>query len=445
MRSGTAPVSRRQVVRWLGSASGLALTAPLGLWSLSACTEAPVAPTTVRTLEAAAALALAKAQEAERAGTFGVGGVLVDLRSGRVLRTMRNRVLERLGSGLGDLSGRAYPRDPTAHGERQLVTWYQENRTALGLPAPEDLLVVTTLDPCAMCSGALVAAGFLVAVVAPDDFAGIDWDGRRDFAAYPDSVSRGLVDRFGYMAVDGRRAFRGPSAFPWRDQQISATTAAGCESVFISSAEAVRAASVGAGLPPERLTDPATLPADHAMRAAWRQACPEAFTVRLAAPRRPDAALESVLVELVARSPGARNAVAFIDPFGNLLWASADRFDRAATSTAFMAVTQSYAATRYEMSNDPRTTAAASACLTSPRFGTFVFLYAPDPGQPTTLMELGAFGSTMEGAIPIASPSALQYFRAPRQGTAAELEALVQAMPPFYRALVGIRPERVAA
>jgi tRNA(Arg) A34 adenosine deaminase TadA len=442
--SGPSPatgptITRRTALGWLTALPGV-----IGFpaWShrhAGRSVDTPMRPG----LEAAVAHALAMAREAEAAGTFGVGGVLVDPRDYRVLRAMRNRVLERLGGALGAVSGVAYPRDPTAHGERQLVSWYLEHRTALELPAPEDLLLITTLDPCAMCSGALLTAGFNVAVIAPDDFAGIDWSGTGDFSALPVAVHRGLSRRFGYVAVPGRRAFRGPRDFPWPAASVAPALADACASVFASSVESVRAASVEAGLPPSQLTDPATSTAASALRAAWQRAHPDAFRLRLAVPRRPDAALETYLQALVDRTPGARNAVAFIDPFGNLLCASADRYDRTPVSTAFLTVTQHYAATHFDLTNDPRMTAAARASLTGPRYGTFVFLHAPDPGLPTTLMDLGAFGSTMEGSVPVASPSPMQFYRPPRDGTIDELDALVRAMPPFYRSLVRLRPEQV--
>ena len=47
--------------------------------------------------------------------------------------------------------------------------------SALGLPKPSELTVVTSLDPCAQCAGSLLAAGFNVGVVAFDDPSGINY------------------------------------------------------------------------------------------------------------------------------------------------------------------------------------------------------------------------------------------------------------------------------
>ena len=50
-------------------------------------------------------------------------------------------------------------------------------------------------------------------------------------------------------------------------------------------------------------------------------------------------------------------------------------------------------------------------------------------------MNLGAYGSTMEGPLPPNNPAQLQYVR-PRV-TQAELDALCAGMPPLYRDVIG--------
>ena len=47
----------------------------------------------------------------------------------------------------------------------------------------------------------------------------------------------------------------------------------------------------------------------------------------------------------------AKNAVAFLDPFGNVALCFADTFGVSPVQTAFMNVTQSYAKIRYELMN----------------------------------------------------------------------------------------------
>ena len=59
-----------------------------------------------------------------------------------------------------------------------------------------------------------------------------------------------------------------------------------------------------------------------------------------------------------------------------------------------------------------------------------------------SFMTLGAYGSTMEGALPENNPAQFQYVR-PAMGEDALL-ALCDALPPLYRKLIRIRPRQVA-
>ena len=83
--------------------------------------------------------ALALAREAMAAGEVPVGAVA--LFEGRVVGRGRNR--------------REEERDPTAHAELLAV---QEAARALGRWRLSGVTVVVTLEPCAMCAGALVLA-----------------------------------------------------------------------------------------------------------------------------------------------------------------------------------------------------------------------------------------------------------------------------------------------
>ena len=116
---------------------------------------------TIRTAEDAAARAVALAEEAGKQGTFAVGGLLVD-ESGRVIAEATNAVIRN-----DHLS------DPTAHVERQLVDWLaHERRRGLSL-SPRHVTIVSSLDPCAMCAGAILRSGMRVMIVAEDNFAGV--------------------------------------------------------------------------------------------------------------------------------------------------------------------------------------------------------------------------------------------------------------------------------
>lgn len=445
---------RRHFLKFLVGAPGLALMPPILGLSLAGCggSSSDANPTStgyVKNADEAAALVLSMAQEANRQGTFGVGGAIIENDTGRVIMAMHNKVLQALGNNLGPLSNTIYISDPTAHGERQLVYWYYENKTALNLPDPSALTVVTSLDPCAMCAGTLMTSGFNVAVVAYDDFAGVNWDMRADFLGYPTAIQNKLQKYFGYYAVVGGRNYSGAPRILYSDTAVSELNADRCASVFNDNVQRVRDASNASGLDPRdpnnQMVDPSTLSPSSAFRTNYLSSFPDAFTIRLSNYRQPDGVLKAYLQNLIQQNVGANNAVAFIDYYGNLLMASADRFDISPVATAFMTTVQNYSKLRFALVNNPETTVLAQRSLSNPKYGTFVFLYAPDGFSTNTLKDMGAYGSSMEGPIPVTSPSNFQFYENPLIGTFEDLKALISAMPPLYGPdLVNISPERVA-
>lgn len=437
-------VSRRVVLRrLLGMPTAGVLGVGVSALGLAGCHTVPgisAAPSA----EEAALRALGMARAAAQSGTFGVGGVLIDNASGRVVHALSNQVMGTLTTeGLHGRPAQAYTRDPTAHGETSLVRWYVANAADLRLPAPSEMTIVTSLDPCAMCTGSLLATGFNVAVVADDTYAGINWNGRHDFSAFPPRIRLGLERQFGYMAIASQRAFAGPAHSLYVRDAISAQTALACSKLFTESVENVRRASADAGLEPAQLVDPATLPVWDPARLTWCQTFPDAFSLRLNHYRQPDSVLRTYLERLSQSTPGSRNAVAFIDSFGNLLMAAPDRFDLSPIATAFMNLTQAYAQLRFDLMSNPLSAPSARRAFTTPRHGTFVFLHAPDPEDPLTLKDLGAYGSTLEGAPPVTQPSHFQFYLPPRKGSLQQLKSLIEAMPPFYTRLVAIDPQQV--
>ena len=450
----THNLKRRHFLKFLVGTPGLALMPPILGLSLTACggsssNSSSTSSSYVKNADEAAALALSMAQEANRQGTFGVGGAIIENDTGRVIMTMHNKVLQPLGNGLGQLSNKIYISDPTAHGERQLVYWYYENKKALNLPEPSALTIVTSLDPCAMCAGTLMTSGFNVAVVAYDDFAGVNWDMRAAFPGYPTTIQNKLQKYFGYYSVQSGRSYSGAPGILYSNTSVSKSNADGCAAVFNDNVQRIRDASNASGLDPRdpsnQMIDPSLLSSSSAFRTNYLSSFPDAFKIRLANYRRPDLALKTYLQNLVQQNVGAKNAVAFIDYYGNLLMASADRFDISPVATAFMTTVQNYSKLRFALVNNPETTTLAQKSLSNPKYGTFVFLYAPDGFSTNTLKDMGAYGSSMEGPIPVTSPSNFQFYEDPQIGTFLDLRALISAMPPLYGpALVNISPERVA-
>ena len=115
----------------------------------------------VHSAEEAAGRAVELAKEAAKQGTFGVGGLLVD-KFGNVMAEATNAVVRN-----GETC------DPTAHVERQLIDWYTSRPRRLREIPLRDLTIVTSLDPCAMCAGAIMRCGIQAIAVAEDNQAGI--------------------------------------------------------------------------------------------------------------------------------------------------------------------------------------------------------------------------------------------------------------------------------
>ncbi|MNG96008.1 tRNA-specific adenosine deaminase [compost metagenome] len=399
---------------------------------------------TLQNAQQAVELVANEAILANQQGTFAVGGCIIDNATGAVLAALHNNVLMPYPGSTAQPP--FLPHDPTAHGERQLVDWYFANRESRNLPPPQQLTVVTTLDPCAMCAGSLLTAGFNVAVSAIDTYAGINYNSQFDFPTLPPAVRQQAQRTWGYYAVDAPtpRAYQGSGAPIFAGQSIDAAAFTLTGSVFDASVNNVREQSNNSGLPPSELKDPATLQADSKVRQALAQLSPWALQVKSANPRVPGPELARPLVETASRSYTC-NAVALLDPFGNLLACLGGAQDQSPIRTAFMETTRNYAIMRWTLMNDddPQVRAQASQYLTHPKYGTFVFLYIPDPETSEAVMTFGAYGSTMEGAVPQSFPSNLQYVLLPDGTTAKAVAQLAQNLPPFYTQSVQVAPSQV--
>jgi cytosine deaminase len=407
-------------------------------------TDEPV----VSNADDAASIVLQQAMWAAEQGTFPVGGCIIENATGRVVRAMHNNVLKPLAS-----SEKTFTYDPTAHGERQLVYWYYSNQDQLGLPQPNELTVVTSLDPCAMCTGTLLTAGFNVGVVAIDDFAGINFNEKFDFNDLPPALRDLAKSKFGYYACGEKgqdpgtyvREYVGGPDVVFRETAVSAQRLVGCSDIFQASLAKVRTTSSESGLLPGELSDPAKLPDNSPVKTKFRSVYDGAFKLKIPDPRLPDAELYKLLILVKDSAPQAKNAVALLDPFGNVVLCLADSFDLGPVYTAFMNVTQAYATTRYGLMDDEDTRQQATENLTHPKYGTFVFLYAPNPSDSTTIMTLGAYGSTMEGPVPQVFPANFQYYNPPLEGTVEEFRLVIMGLPPFYTQLAQISAMKVAA
>ena len=173
----------------------------------------------------AAEHAVELAIQAARAGTFGVGGFLVD-RWGRVLQEARNDVVR---------DGCVH--DPTAHAERRLVAWYQARRLAApnSVPPPNQVTVVTSLEPCMMCAGSILQSGLNCVALAGDEVAGVT--SRGDFNSLPSQLRPFARDRIGFLGVSGKGG-SGPARFLGT---VDADMVHRAKQVFLDTIDSVKA------------------------------------------------------------------------------------------------------------------------------------------------------------------------------------------------------------
>lgn len=391
----------------------------------------------LREINEVASIILKEAILAESQDTFAVGGALINNTTGEVIHSLHNNVIKHLDSG------RPFIFDPTAHGEQQLVYWYYDNKDRLRLPEPEDLTVITSLDPCIMCTGALLTAGFNVGVVAADTYAGVNFDLSFSFHSLPENLAEKVRKSFGYYASEEGslppdkyiRPYCGGKNIAFNDTKLTCSNLASCGAIFDRSAKRVREEILinNAAIKPGCMKDPAKLSENSSIKLAFRRAYQEAYTIITRDYRTPGAEILKELKQVLYEAESASNAVAFIDCFGNLVLCMADTFDISPVHTAFMNLTRQYSTIRWNLINDFKEGDDNPLLyLPHPTYGTFVFLHAPNSNETTTIMDLGAYRVTTEGPSLLSYPFNLQFYYPPRKGSFEKLVSIIQNLPPFY-------------
>lgn len=411
--------------------------------------------------------------------SYGVGGAIVENVTGRIVHAWGNRVNGQLASGMWFA-----PLDPTNHGETQLVAWFYENRLTIqqqlglpNLPQPPNFTVVTSLDPCAMCAGALLTAGFNVAVIAPDaSGGGVNWAGTGEFAHVPPAVRSALRNLFGYYRVTAegdddqvtgvslRADYFGGSNVIYREEAITESIYNGNYFVFDRSTKQVsdiRKATrpsladladihPAGGLPTNGIAHSLTNRWSNALTVKLDTRIPDEELMSLGIktndlPKknyfRPNNNLYQLLRNALTNAPGSENALAMIDPFGNVLAVEVDRPTVSPIATAMMNTVSGYSRFAFGLISDASIHATNISLLKqTPAYrylspvscNTFIYLKAPTPNRVTTLKDLGIFGNTSDGV--------LQYIEPPVDGTMKELDDQVWSMPLYY-----IQSENVSA
>ena len=359
----------------------------------------------------AAHWAVDAAVKAASMGTFGVGGVLLGPHR-ELLALSCNRVLAD-----GQLA------DPTAHGERQLVDWYFEQQAdGQTLPAPEQCTIVSSLDPCMMCAGSILTGGFKVVSATLDTTAGVNYTSDGNYPSLPGELRQTARQSFGYFGVEGVRPYQGPGS----PQQIPAELEKRSLDVFLSSLKSVQEkihAQEGASQDLRDCRHPRVLE-------ALERLAPEALSLRFE-PGVPGPELAAPLLQAARQG---RNAMALLDPSGNLVMLRHGHEERSPTRTAFMELTRDWARLRREAGPE------GAAFLPPLKECTVVSLYGPGRDS-ASVMELGAYGSSLEGPLP-ESPQARFQYVLPRQ-SAEQLQQQINQLPPLYSQIIRPRVEQV--
>ena len=106
------------------------------------------------------------------------------------------------------------------------MKWYWQNKKALNLPQPSEVTIITTLDPCLMCTSGIVMSGLNVGTITLDDYAGANFRNNNfaDFEFAPEFRKK-LNEHFGYYMVDGEpqrtKYVFGAQNVAFKDQSIS--------------------------------------------------------------------------------------------------------------------------------------------------------------------------------------------------------------------------------
>lgn len=369
-------------------------------------------------VEEAALLAADQAIAAQSAGTFGVGGLLLDSK-GRILQSMRNAVVR---------EGLAF--DTTAHGERQLVDWYFHMRSrGEKLPPPHEVICITSLDPCLMCTGSLLVAGFQVVVIAYDDFAGVNYDRTAAFSGLRGTGEK-LRRQFSYVECAGATSYaRAHTGAPlpkiFSEQKISERAHALNANLFRGNQNQVQA-SIRDAADPQMLKDPSKLAPEHPLARMLQAAYAPALSVRTN-PSSPGPELIDLLqaTSLQDKKNGGRgDAVLMLDAFGNVLMSLPGHLAASPIRTTLLETLRGYMAVRWKAFKAGIKDADLLLC--HPKHATFVLLRCPNDSSED-LLSLGAYGGVTTG-----TQRRLRYIQRSTLDDSALLRYF-ESMPPLYK------------
>ena len=360
------------------------------------------------------------ARVAGEAGTFAVGGLLLDC-EGNILREAHNNVVRNR-----QLS------DPTAHGERQLISWYYQTlHRGKSLPPPSELTIVTSLDPCLMCTGAILQSGFNAIVIAHDDIGGINWNRENSFLTVPKPIRQTAVEQFAYFGVAGvSRPFVGSAKSIFANAVVPAKLVSESFELARASIENVRRLNRRKTSSPDGNVITHDSSSAQSPRTQSRSAVMPEFDITDAADRA--RLLDEMLkvAEASKTAGGYFDATALVDESkGVLLILGSSPLSESPIDTPLMRVVQAYSSCRL---ND-----ADRNSLPHPSQCSVVLLYGPAP-TALGLMDLGVFGLSVG---PSDVPQRLYYFRSLQSEQ--NLADMIQNLPPVFRDVMKIAPTKL--
>ncbi|KAF6817862.1 hypothetical protein CPLU01_13483 [Colletotrichum plurivorum] len=278
-----------------------------------------------------------------------------------------------------------------------------------------NMTIVTSLDPCVMCTGAFLATGVDVAVMSLDDMAGVNYKADDKLLTIPAAMRLGALTQFSYLGLQGSpaRAFAGSPSSVFLGQSIPQSDDATSLANFTQSAEIVHQILDGLDPAPVNILSSSGGNALNIVKHFYPQAA---------------------ALNLTHSPSGRRNAAALIDPFGNVLMIAgyeAPALGGTELDTPFMVLTRNYATCR-------KLTLGVDGALPHPKRCNWVLLKEPGDTLETDLMDLGAYGSTMEGALLEGVETNLFYFE-PQQ-TLESLAQMVKAQPPLHSDVIKVKP-----
>ena len=376
------------------------------------CSLAPgvePAEETILDAEQAATRVADLAEEALQSGTFGIGGLLMGL-DGRVIAQARNAVIH--GNSVFD---------PTAHVERQLVDWYFATRNSLS-PPPNEIVIVSSLDPCAMCTGAILKAGFKVIAVGEDPTSGIH---SPRLKLLPEDTRKEIDARFRIF----RRAHQNSSFVPGFPAQLSGqisdvTWGRSCKA-FLESLEHVR--SLVSGEPGRGR------PIVPRLRGSVED-LPDPGTVRVPPQHLDIGDVRRVPVELLAVEL-EDNQSWLIDSFGKLLLIADSREQLSPSRSSILELIRGYSRLRRQSPQIAR-----SGTLPHPRQCSVLTKHPPG-SVAQALLDLGALGSFLEGRRESSSFPLLTVL----EGDIKQAERYVSALPTLYTDEIGVSVGRLSS